>query len=215
MRWLVMEADVSEFVRLSGDESIEKIRSLEVLNIIKQDLKEFVIICSVEFRDTKTKLDDVFNEPESELQVLDHDKEGKYTVLFTSKAQADPRALEFWAAGGYLLTPLEIKNGKVKMTFMGSAKQVRVLPAMLKSAGVHYKVIQLTDANFSPMSPLSRLTEKQRKVLTTAYNLGYYDLPRRISSEQLAGKLKIGSSDLIKHQRKAERRLITAVLSAA
>lgn len=215
MRRLVMEADVSEFVRLSGDESIEKIKSLEVLNIIKQDLKEFVIICSVEFKDGGTKLDDVFNEPDSELQVLDHDKHGKYTVLFKSRAQADPRALEFWTAGGYLLTPLEITNGKVRMTFMGSAKQVKILPAMLKSAGVRYKVLQLTDANFSPTSPLSRLTEKQLKVLTTAYNLGYYDMPRRISSEQLAGKLKIGSSDLIKHRRKAERRLLNAVLSCA
>ena len=212
---LVIEAEVSEFVRLSGDKSIEKIKSLEVLNFIKQDPKEFSIICSIQFNDRRTKLDDIFSEPGSELQVLDHSKEGKYTILFKSKPQSDPQADALWAAGGYLLTPLEIKNGKVKMTLLGNAKQVRVLPEMLKKAGIRYKVLQQVDASFSPTSPLGSLTEKQRKVLTTAYNHGYYDVPRKISSKQLAGKLKIGSSALIKHRRKAERRLLTAVLNAA
>ena len=214
MRRLILEVSVSEFIRLSGDKSIEEIKSLEVLNFIKQDLKEFVIVCSIEFRSRRTKLDDVFNEPESEVQVLDH-KGTKYTILFKSKARGDDQTLDFWSAGGYLLPPLEIQNGKVKMTFIGSAKQVRSLPIMLRRAGVRYKVIHLTDANFSPISPLSRLTEKQRRVLTTAYNLGYYDVPRKISSKQLAVNLKIGSSDFIKHRRKAEKRLITAVLSTS
>jgi predicted DNA binding protein len=214
MRRLILEVSVSEFVRLSGDKSIELIKSLEVLNFIRQDLKEFVIVCSIEFRNRRTKLDDVFNEPESEVQVLDH-KGTKYTILFKSKAKGDNQALDFWSAGGYLLPPLEIQNGKVRMTFIGSAKQVRSLPIKLRSAGVHYRVIQLSDANFSPISPLSRLTEKQRRVLTTAYNLGYYDVPRKISSQQLAGNLEIGSSNFIKHRRKAEKRLLAAVLSTS
>jgi predicted DNA binding protein len=212
MRRLIIEVDVGEFVRLSGDKSIEKIKSLEVLNFIKQDPKEFSMICSVQFSNPDTGLGEIFSEPGIELQILDREKNGKYTILFKSKPQIDPQANAFWAAGGYLLPPLEIKNGKVKMTFMGSAKQVRVLPAMLKRAGVRYKVLQYTDASFSPVSPLGNLTEKQRRVLTMAYNLGYYDLPRRIGSQELASKLKIGSSALIKHRRKAERRLLSAVL---
>jgi predicted DNA binding protein len=71
---------------------------------------------------------------------------------------------------------------------------------MLKRAAVRYKVVQLTDASLSPSSPLSRLAEKQRRVLNTCYNLGYYDVPRKISSQQLAAKLKISSSDFIKHR---------------
>jgi predicted DNA binding protein len=214
MRRLILEVSVSELVRFSGDKSIEEIKSLEVLNFIKQDLKEFVIVCNIEFRSRRTRLDDVFNEPESEVQVLDH-RGKKYTILFKSKARSDNQTLDFWSAGGYLLPPLEIRNDMVRMTFVGSAKQVRSLPIILRRAGIHYKVIQLADANFSRISPLSRLTEKQRKVLTTAYNLGYYDVPRKISSQQLARNLKIGSSDFIKHRRKAEKRLLAAVLSAS
>lgn len=215
VRRLVIEANASEFARLTEDESVEKIKSLEVLHFIKQDPEEIVLICNVEFRDSSTKLDDIFNEPGSELQVLDQTKEGKYTVLFRSKPWIGPRTKELWAAGGYLQTPLEIKGGKVMMTFLGNTRQIGVGLSVLKSTGIHYTVLQLTDANFPHRSPLNRLTEKQRKVLTTAYSCGYYDLPRKISSKELGAKLKIGSSDLIKHRRKAERRVLAEVMSAA
>jgi hypothetical protein len=36
---------------------------------------------------------------------------------------------------------------------------------ILEDAGVRYRVVSLTDAQFPPHSPLSRLTEKQRRVL--------------------------------------------------
>jgi hypothetical protein len=35
----------------------------------------------------------------------------------------------------------------------------------------------------SPDSPLNALTEKQKEVITAAYNLEYYDIPRKIDSE--------------------------------
>lgn len=219
MQRIVIEVDVVDFAKMSGDRVIEKIKSLEVLHFIKQDKEEMIIIASVEFKDPSTKLDEVFNEKDSLLQVLDHSKEGKYLILSKSKPQNDPTgqilASEFWAMGGYMLTPLEIKNGKLKMSFLGSAKQMRIIPSLLKATGISYKVLQLADANSSPDSPLSQLTEKQRKVLTAAYNYGYYDLPRKIDSRQLSEKLKIGSSDFIKHRRKAERRVLSEVLKTA
>ncbi|MDA4112892.1 MAG: helix-turn-helix domain-containing protein [Thaumarchaeota archaeon] len=70
----------------------------------------------------------------------------------------------------------------------------------------------ITDAKFSQDSPLSRLTEKQRRVLVTAYRLGYYDEPRRISSQELAKRMKVGSSTLINHRRRAERHLLAALV---
>lgn len=216
MRRLVIEADASEFAKVSEDKVIQKIKSLEVLHIIKQSMEEMIIIASIEFRNSDTTLDEVFNEPGAEFQILDHNK-GKYIALMKSVPESDAtgRALaeNLWSSGGYMLTPLEIKDGKIKMSFLGGQRHVQVIPSMLKRAGIHYKILQLTDANLPQSSPLGELTEKQRKVLTAAYNHGYYDLPRRISSKQLASKLKIGSSDLIKHRRKAEKRILSAVLN--
>jgi predicted DNA binding protein len=49
-------------------------------------------------------------------------------------------------------------------------------------------------------------------VLLAAYKFGYYSLPRKIGSEQLAKKLSLHKSALAAHRRKAELRLITQVL---
>jgi predicted DNA binding protein len=50
-------------------------------------------------------------------------------------------------------------------------------------------------------------------VLIAAYKLGYYDVPRRITSEELAKKLDPVKSTLSAHVRKAERRLLTEMLN--
>jgi predicted DNA binding protein len=48
------------------------------------------------------------------------------------------------------------------------------------------------------------LTEKQRRVLTTAYRLGSCDLLRRISSEPLPEELNLHKLALAAHRRKAD-----------
>ncbi len=58
------------------------------------------------------------------------------------------------------------------------------------------KVVSLMDAKFSPSSPLQRLTEKQRDVLIKAYKLGYYDRPRKISSEVSSAQTQSGEIDV-------------------
>jgi hypothetical protein len=62
-------------------------------------------------------------------------------------------------------------------------------------------------------SPLNALTEKQREVITASYNLGYYNIPKKIDSERLAKKLGIHKSALVDHRRRAEQRLLTKYLT--
>jgi predicted DNA binding protein len=78
--------------------------------------------------------------------------------------------------------------------------------------GIRYRVVLLTDANFSPISPLNQLTEKQREVLIAAHKMGYYDIPRRITSQELGKKLGLVDSTVVEHLRKAEQRLMTQIL---
>ena len=110
------------------------------------------------------------------------------------------------------MSPLEIRDGRVRLTFLGNAKQVRGLIKMFEKAGARYKVVSISDAMFPPTSPLHSLTEKQRRVIIASYRMGYYDMPRKASSKQLAGKLNLGSSTLIAHRRKAERRLLADLI---
>ena len=59
----------------------------------------------------------------------------------------------------------------------------------------------------------SRVTDRQREVVLEALSRGYYDWPREITGEQLAEELDISRATLHEHLRKAERTLLSSVLT--
>jgi predicted DNA binding protein len=91
-------------------------------------------------------------------------------------------------------------------------KQINELLKSLQKAGIAYKIISLTDAKFSLSSLLSVLTSKQREVLAKAFLNGYYDIPRKMRSDELAKKLGMRNATFVAHRRKAEKRLLTEIL---
>lgn len=56
-----------------------------------------------------------------------------------------------------------------------------------------------------------RLTDRQREVLRTAFELGYYDWPRACSGEDVASELDIASATFSEHIHAAERNLLAAL----
>lgn len=56
----------------------------------------------------------------------------------------------------------------------------------------------------------TRLTDRQREVLKTAVELGYYDVPRTVSQEDVAAELNRAPSTVAEHLRKSESRVLRA-----
>ena len=84
--------------------------------------------------------------------------------------------------------------------------------AEVEKRGYRYKIVSLLGANFAENSPLHRLTEKQRKILLTAYRLGYYDVPKKINSDELGTYFRLAGSTVVEHLKKAERRLLAGII---
>ncbi|MEM0195780.1 MAG: helix-turn-helix domain-containing protein [Thermoplasmatales archaeon] len=192
----------------------------KILHILKLETKEFAALIRVEFTDQHNRIRELFprsNDAEIKLELL-NENEGSYTYFISVKFRLQRQRqlkLSPFANWGYLSIPFEIMDGKLKMTFLGSTKQVEgVLESLLKF-GMPYNVISLVNVRSVTGSPLDRLTDRQRGVLIMAYRLGYYTIPRKINSEQLAEKLGISKSTLVAHRRKAERLLLGEILSEA
>jgi len=174
-------------------------------------------ILRVEFNEPNVSIEDLFGDDLAEVKILQQEKEKEreiYTYFIKVKpAQAIRGGPDLTAGGGYLSLPYEVRDGKVKITFLGSAKQVRTFLKTVEAADVRYRVVSLTDARFPPYSLISHLTEKQQRALIAAYAFGYYDLPRKISLAQLAEKLDLARSTLDMHLRKAERGLLYHIIN--
>lgn len=80
----------------------------------------------------------------------------------------------------------------------------------LHKDGVVYKIAEL-----SPLSSPKDLTARQQKVLRSALELGYYDFPKKISTEQLANTLGIKSGTVVEILRRAEKNVISSYFEVA
>jgi predicted DNA binding protein len=59
---------------------------------------------------------------------------------------------------------------------------------------------------------ISALTTRQFKCLKTAMENGYFDMPKKYNSHQIAKKLKISHTTFLEHIKKAEKTIISNLL---
>jgi len=210
MRRLVIEVSQKEYNKFEAEEGFEKVKTLEILHFLRYDQEEVAFICRIEFSDASASIGEVFQAEGTKIQLLDQEKGG--AQIYFVKGRSPKNEQERESLKGYVST-FEIRERKIRMGVVGDDEQIKGFFNEMANSGVHYRVILLTDAKFSPESPLSRLTEKQRQAIVSAYKYGYFDAPRQISSEQLAKKLGLVKSTLTIHLRRAERRLLAEMLS--
>lgn len=216
MRRLILEFAKAEVEKLHGEIPMHDIKTFEIIQLLRHDMDEFAAICRIEPTNPNMQFPNMASEEGIEnfsgAQILEREKSGAYIIFIKHKpVPVDVAGLFFQSIGGYIVS-MEIHEDKIKLIYLGTAKQIKDILAVIRQNGIRCKIISLTDAKFALNSPLNGLTDKQRKVLVSAFNLGYYSMPRRVSTEQLAKKLGLHKSALQVHRRKAEMRLIAEVL---
>jgi len=221
MRRLVVEFYGRELERRMERSSFKNAKSMEMVHLLKNDQSEFAAICRMRLKDRNMKVEDCFKDDgvTTEVQVLEREDEvgGLEAPAFLILLRRKSRSETFFGqtskpGSGYLFGPPEFKEGRLRFTFVGTQRQVREFLGAAEEKGLQYKVISLTDADFAPDSLLNRLTEKQRNILISAYRLGYYDVPRKISSDELAEALHLRGATVVEHLRKAELRMLAGIL---
>jgi hypothetical protein len=214
MRRLILEIPEKEIKKVGIElPPFKIIKSLELLYFLKQTQEEFAAITRVEFKDPNSKVEDLLTGGLLvEAQVLEKEKNGSFTIFLRSGPSLSSVLSVIGIESGFLFPPMGVKDGKIKFSFLGNESQVKQFMEGMDTIGLHYRVVMLTDADFSPISPLNQLTEKQRELLLTAYKSGYYDIPRKITSDQLANKVGLANSTVVEHLRKAEQRLLIHIL---
>ncbi len=207
MRRITVELTAADITKAFGKSHRfdDHIRSLEVLTFLKSTPNEIVEICRVQLNDPATSIKDVFTHSSEEVSVL-------HVCFYRKRPIRRLLSIVSSVPGGYLSTPYEVRDGRLRITLLGNARSLRIFLKTLQTVGLHPKIVLLTEAVFSLNSPLELLTEKQKTVIIDAFKNGYYDFPRRIGSEALAKKLGIREPTLVIHRRKAERKLFAQML---
>jgi predicted DNA binding protein len=112
-----------------------------------------------------------------------------------------------------------IRDGRLLVTF--HATDLPTLRAVLDEFREHcadMQVLRLLQSSSTPEESdlvtvdRSELTERQREVLTAAYDAGYFDHPKGANAGEVAESLDIDRSTFSEHMAAAQRKLLSTLL---
>jgi DNA-binding CsgD family transcriptional regulator len=107
---------------------------------------------------------------------------------------------------------IEFDDDGFTFDISGSQEGIREVISGFEAADIDLTLRGLHEYR-SKTDILEALTDRQREVLQTAYENGYYDVPRGITTNELAGELGVDGSTVSEHLQRAERNLIAAALN--
>ena len=100
-----------------------------------------------------------------------------------------------------------VSERSVTLSFVGSHDAISDTFSEYETAGLSPN-LQKFGTYEGCDQPLNELTERQREVIQTAYDMGYYEVPREVTTEDIAAELAVDSSTIAEHLQRAERNLL-------
>lgn len=127
-----------------------------------------------------------------------------------------PDARELWETfkRGSLMTvpPAEWNlDGSYTFTVMGADADVQAAVEGVPSAA-SIDIESVGGTKVATQSVIGQLSDRQREAVEAGIELGYYDVPRAVTIDDIAGELDCATSTAAEHLRKAESKLIVALI---
>lgn len=106
----------------------------------------------------------------------------------------------------------DLYEHRMTMSLVGPREAIADIVGRFQTAGLSPDLHRI--GPYDPHDrPMDRLTERQREALVTAYEMGYYDVPRTALMEDIASELGVEASTVNEHLQRAERNLLAQHLS--
>lgn len=132
--------------------------------------------------------------------------------------ELDATGSEYWSTVDTDTLPpsshVEITESGFELTYVGPQDRIGNAVAQFESTGNDVTLRELHEYRFED-GPKDALTERQVEVLQTALRIGYYDIPRDASMQEIASELDCHDSTVAEHLQRAERNLVTTVLGSS
>ena len=107
----------------------------------------------------------------------------------------------------------EVNGRGATLSLVGSHEAISAAISSYQDEGVSPELKKFGDYQ-GRKQPLDELTDRQREVIRTAFEMGYYEVPRNVSSEDVAAELDVDPSTVAEHLQRAERNLLSYHLSS-
>ena len=196
---------------------IDMIESAEILDILKVDLQKGYKIVLVQIRmkpgHTIKELED-----SEAVNILSRVAEDKESITCLMKGNPPMHLFskigpitEKFSANVIWDVPSRMKGRSVVLSVIGDEKDLNRIAKACKLLG-SIDQISFSKAFLQGIDMLQCLTDKQKEIIIKAKQQGYYEYPRKVSSDHLSKQIGLSKATTIEHIRKAENRLMNQLL---
>src|SRR5215208_339839 len=207
MRRITMEFDYQKAWKWIFGSNSEKVEVLEALRCFKCDTQGLAIICRIRLKDRSMTIQDLLMGKGllTNIELLYKEKDDSLVVFIEGRSCVPKPPKDIKQPKMLMARPpdfLDVHRMKVEM--IGKENEIKKLLHYTNKWGDNsFKILGLTsiDTKGGIASLLSKLTPRQKQMLLTAYALGYYDVPRRVTSDELSRHLKVDKSTIVEHLR--------------
>src|SRR5918994_5356752 len=217
MRRISMEFDYQKAWKQIFGSNSERVEVLDALRCFKCDTQGLAIICRLRLKDRNMNLQDLLMGKGllTNIELLYKEKNESVVVFIEGRSCVPKPPKDIKPPKMLMARPPDFLDvGRIKVEMIGKENEIKKLLHYANKWGDNsFKILGLTSIDTKGASLLSKLTQRQRQMLLTAYALGYYDVPRRISSDELSRHLNVDKSTVVEHLRKAEKKLIGSIIA--
>ncbi|AUX07831.1 bacterio-opsin activator HTH domain-containing protein [Halalkaliarchaeum desulfuricum] len=105
----------------------------------------------------------------------------------------------------------ELSAEETTMSLVGSQESISGTIREYEAAGVSPDLRKLGSYEGTD-NPGDTLTDRQHEVIQTAYDMGFYEVPREASTDDVAAELDLDPSTVAEHLQRAERNVLSEIL---
>jgi len=147
------------------------------------------------------------------LEYVDHwervtETDGAYLYVIGFTAPDLPEEIAEYADNLIGTCDPDIGEHGATMSLVGSQETIRGIVGEYGNSGVSPELRKLGEYD-GPNRPMEELTDRQREIMQTAYEQGYYEVPRNASTGDIAAEVGVDPSTVAEHLQRAERNLLT------
>ncbi len=169
---------------------------MEILNFLPYDLEKSIGNAIVEMNHYKiiSVVEEIKKHPSVfELSVLEQEK----TRVKVNVKTMDPFLLYGVIKCGVLVNfPVAVRDAFAYWKLIAERSRIDKLLTLFDEKGVHYELLRIGNSPYDLDTDKNKLSLDESKVLEKGIEWGFFDVPRKISLEEFADKLKKSKSAL-------------------
>ncbi len=202
-----------DILELGYGEMFSKVEEVTVISPLMQTFERFILVCEIVWK----------GEPDlafiKELNLVENigeiSREGKTSLVMVSgefpEVYTDVIRKFFNTFNCFIEFPARLTENTMTGSIVGTQEDLNRFLSFAEAWGAEYQTISIIKYQPRVEGALSALTPKQFRCLETAVRRGYFDIPRKVNSRELAREMKLSHSTVLEHIKKGQRALFSAL----